>query len=158
GDGCQGVVGITFQRCAPGAVPRFQITFENPLPPNSVPLNPSDPKGGYNFRAELISDGQFIVDKVPIYIIPMNVQTMGPPAPTYASSGKYWQDTGASGCTGTQQPDWHDLSWNASVYPNTSVTFSACAAQTKEALATCTTHEIASVIGAGTCNTTADCP
>ncbi len=158
GDGCQGVVGITHQKCAPGATPRFRITFENPDAPSSVPLNPNDPKGGYNFRAELIGDNQFIVDKVPIYIIP-EAPAMGPPPPTqYYSQGTYWQDSGSPGCTGNQAPDWRDLSWNADVYGNTTVTFSACTAQTQADLDTCTPHEIATVTGSGTCTTTADCP
>jgi hypothetical protein len=157
GDGCDGLVGLTHQKCAPGATPRFQISFENP-PGAPVALNPNDPKGGYSFRAELIGDNQFIVDKVPIYIIP-TPGPMGPPTPTqYYTQGTYWQDTGSPGCKGNQAPDWRDLSWNAEVYANTSVTFSACTAQTTAALASCTPHEIASITGTGTCTTTADCP
>jgi hypothetical protein len=160
GDGCQGVVGITHQKCAPGAAPRFQILFTNPYAPNTVPLNPNDPKGGYNFRAELIGDGQFVVDKVPIYIIPQSAASMmGPPPPSmYYSTGKYWQDTGSQGCTGNETPDWRDLSWNAVVYQNTTVKFSACAAEAQADLATCTPHEIASVTGAGNCTSSTDCP
>ena len=73
GDGCSGVVGTEHQNCAPGATPRFNIAFTNPLP--GVPLHPTDPKGGYTFRAQLIGDDQFIVEEVPIYIIPANLDT-----------------------------------------------------------------------------------
>jgi hypothetical protein len=160
GDGCQGVVGVTHQKCAPGAAPQFKITFENPLAPNSIPLNPNDPMGGYSFRAELIADNQFVVDKVPIYIIPqVAVMMMGPPpAPTYYPSGTYSQATGSPGCTGNQAPDWRDLSWNAAVYANTTITFSACTGQTQAELTTCMPNEIAAVTGGGPCTSDANCP
>ena len=54
-------------------------------------------------------------------------------------------------------PDWRDLSWNADVYANTTVTFSACTALLAEDLSTCTPHVIASVTGGARCTTTADC-
>jgi hypothetical protein len=158
GDGCDGLVGITHQHCVPGATPRFQIDFANPSSPNAVPSNPSDPNGGYNFRAELIGDNQFIVEKIPIYIIPAAEAQMGPPEPTYYPMGSYHQDSAAPGCKGNQVPDWRDLSWNADVYGNTSVTFSACTAQDAASLDTCVPHTIATISGAGACAGDADCP
>jgi hypothetical protein len=157
GDGCNGLVGITHQHCIPGASPRFQIDFKNPASPNSVPLNTHDPKGGYNFRVELIADNQFIVEQIPVYIIPIAAPTVGPPAPQYYPTGSYHQDASAPGCKGNQQPDWRDLSWVADVYDNTSVTFSACTAWNETDLATCTPHVLATVRGIGTCSSDADC-
>jgi hypothetical protein len=158
GDGCPGLVGITHQKCVPGATPRFRIAIANPAAPNNVPLNPVDPNGGYNFRAELIGDGQFIVDYVPIYIIPKPAPPRPPPPPMYYPSGEYHQDIASPGCNGNQAPDWRDLDWSADVYGNTSITFNACAAQTQAALASCTPRAIAKVTGGGDCTTTADCP
>jgi hypothetical protein len=157
-DGCDGLIGITHQKCRPGATPEFQILFENPATPGNVPLNTNDPKGGYNFRAELIGDGQFVVDSIPIYIIPEPAPPMPPPAPMYYPSGQYHQDVASPGCMGNQAPDWRDLEWTADVYGNTSITFSACAAQTEEALATCVPKPIVKVAGGGACTTNADCP
>jgi hypothetical protein len=158
GDGCSGLIGIEHQNCTPGASPRFTIDFENPLGA-PVPLNPDDENGGWQFRADLIGDDQFVIDSVPIYIIPEDViPNMGPPPPEYLSQGEYWQDSGAPGCSGNAAPDWRDLSWNADVYPNTTVNFKACTAQTADGLETCTPKTIATVTGAGTCDATEDCP
>jgi hypothetical protein len=157
GDGCSGLLGIEHQNCVPGASPRFTIDFENPLGA-PVPPHPTDAGHGYHFRAELIGDDQFVIDSVPIYIIPEDViPNMGPPPPEHLEQGQYWQDSAAPGCTGNNAPDWRDLSWNADVYPNTTITFSACTAQTTTALAACTPHPIATVTGAGSCASSADC-
>ena len=156
GDGCSGLVGVTHQHCIPGASPRFTIDFENPAA-TPVPLNPNDPQGGYNFRAELIADGQFVVEQVPIYIIPVAAPMMPPPPPMYASQGTYWQDTSSPGCKGNQAPDWRDLSWTADVYANTTVTFNACSAETEAALSSCTPHQITTISGEGSCTADSDC-
>src|SRR4029077_5048265 len=99
GDGCSGGVGIEHTNCAPGATPRFEISFNNPLS-HPVPLNPNDPNGGYNFRAELIGDNEFIVDRVPIYIVPRDVTHPPAPVPQIVSTGSYWQTVAAPGCVG----------------------------------------------------------
>jgi hypothetical protein len=156
GDGCSGLVGVEHQRCVPGATPRFTLEFSNPKD-NPVPLNPRDPLGGYNFRAELIGNDQFIIDQVPIYIIPKDVIDDMGPEPEYHTSGEYFQDSSAPGCTGNKAPDWRDLSWSADVYKNTTVSFSACTGLFQEDLATCNPHVIASVTGGEDCHTTADC-
>jgi hypothetical protein len=85
------------------------------------------------------------------------IPNMGPPPPEHLEQGQYWQDSAAPGCTGNNAPDWRDLSWNADVYPNTTITFSACTAQNTTALAACTPHPIATVTGAGNCASSADC-
>lgn len=158
GDGCSGLIGITHQKCIPGAIPRFRIEIANPAAPNNVPLNPMDPNGGYNFRAELIGDGQFIVDYVPIYIIPKPAPPLPPPPPMYYPSGEYHQDVASPGCNGNQAPDWRDLDWSADVYKNTSITFNACAAQTEAGLASCMPRQIAKVTGGADCTSNAQCP
>jgi hypothetical protein len=158
GDGCSGLIGVTHQKCVPGATPRFQIEFTNPTAPNNVPLNPDDPNGGYNFRAELLGDSQFVVDHIPVYIIPEQADVMGPPAPQYYPSGEYHQDIASPGCSGNQAPDWRDLDWTADVYGNTSITFKACAARNQADLETCVPRAIAKVTGGADCASSADCP
>jgi hypothetical protein len=159
-DGCSGIFGTPtpyeHQHCVPGASPRFELAFTNPLP--GVPLNPADPNGGYNFRAELIGDNQFVVDKVPIYIIPRIVVTAPPPVPQVVASGSYWQDITAPGCQANQRPDWHDLKWSANVPNGTSVSFNVCASDKAPDLQTCPLTPLCTVTGGGPCTTNAQCP
>jgi hypothetical protein len=156
GDGCSGLIGLEHQRCVPGATPRFELAFDNPKA-SPVPNNPKDPNGGYNFRAELIGDSQFIVDRVPIYIIPHDVSPP-PPTPVFVPSGNYWQDVSATNCTGTQRPDWHDLAWNADIPEGTSIAFAVCAAEDKAQLGKCTPATVCTVTGGRSCSKDADCP
>lgn len=158
GDGCSGLIGIEHQNCVPGASPHFLIDFKNPAD-HPVPLNPHDPKGGYNFRAELIGNKTFIVDAIPIYIIPEAVPPTPAPPPNYYASGTYEQNVAASTCNQTQSPDWSDLTWEAEVYKNTSVTFSMCTSSDEAGLVNCPMHQhqIAKITGTTTCTRTADC-
>jgi hypothetical protein len=119
--------------------------------------NTNDPNGGYNFRAELIGDQQFIVDRVPIYIIPHSVAP-APPTPVYVASGSYWQDLSATKCVGTQRPDWHDLTWNADLPEGTTLSFGVCASEDKTQLSMCTPTPLATVTGGRSCAQNSDCP
>jgi hypothetical protein len=156
GDGCTGVIGTEHQNCAPGATPRFNIAFTNPLP--GVPKHPTDPNGGYTFRAQLIGDDTFVVEEVPIYIIPESLDTGPPEEPPVYAEGTYWQDTSSPGCAHENQtPDWADLSWDADVYRNTTIEFIACTATTVDDLDTCTPVEVAEITGGSDCVADADC-
>jgi hypothetical protein len=150
-------VGIEHQNCVPGATPTFHIDFTNPL--NApVPKNPADPNGGYYFRAELIANGKYFVDAVPIYVIPEDLSGMGPPAvPQLPATGTYWQDLPAKGCTGNTSPDWRDLTWNADIPAGTSVGFDVCTASTLVGLDSCAFTHIATAVGGGTCASDAEC-
>jgi hypothetical protein len=156
GDGCSGLVGAEHQRCAPGATPRFEITFTNPAN-KPVPNNPNDPYGGYNFRAELIGDNQYVMDKVPVYIMPHQVLPP-PPKTVFLPSGSYWQDISATNCMGTQRPDWSDLTWNADIPDGTSVSFGVCGADNKADLGSCTPTALAKVTGGSVCLADSGCP
>jgi hypothetical protein len=156
GDGCSGLVGIEHQHCAPGASPRFELEFTNPLA-HPVPPNPLDPNGGYNFRAELIGDGQFVVDRVPIYIIPRDVNNVPEPVAQVAPQGSYWQDVGAPGCSPTQRPDWHDLIWTADVPQGTSVSFNVCASDKATDLQTCPLTPLCTITGGAACIADSEC-
>jgi hypothetical protein len=156
GDGCSGLVNNEHQHCVPGASPRFEVEFTNPLG-SPVPSNPTDANGGYNFRAELIGDQQFVVDKVPIYIVPHDVDHSSMPVAQVAPSGTYWQDIASPGCSGNLAPDWHDLNWTADVPNGTSVSFAVCAADQTDALGTCDAKTLATITGGAACTNDADC-
>jgi Cys-rich repeat protein len=158
GDGCDGLIGLEHQNCRPGATPKFVVSITNPTNP-PVPPNPNDPKGGYNFRVDLIGDGRFYIDSVPIYVIPFDIDgSAPPPIPRVEEYGEYFQDvSSSSGCTGNERPDWQNLTWNAHVPDGTSLRFSVCTAESEEALETCTYTEIATISSQGTCTTDLDC-
>jgi len=157
-DDCVGVIGNVFQSCKPGASPRFQVLFTNPLD-NPVLLNPSDPLGGYNFKAQLIGNGQFLIDEVPIYIIPEDVIDDDPDVPVY-EEGQYWQDMQAAGCDpgDNERPDWDAMTWTGVVPEDANITFKACGGDTPEDLDTCTAYTIAQIDGRGACADDSDCP
>jgi hypothetical protein len=160
GDGCDGLVGAEHQKCAPGASPKFEVSFTNPLnapvPRNSLA---KDPNGGYNFRAELIANNTWVVDRVPIYIIPENVTMPGPPPPKVHASGTYTQNLAGTGCAAkTDLPDWNELTWRADIPFGTSVSFSACGGDSATALAACTPAPLATITGGSVCNVLLPCP
>jgi len=159
GDGCNGVIGAEFQKCAPGATPRFEISFTNPLSA-PVPRNSpaKDPNGGYNFKAQLIANNQFVVDTVPIYIIPENV-TSAPPPPKVYASGTYNQQLAANGCAGkTDLPDWSDLTWSSTIPNGTNVAFGVCSGMNASAAASCTPTPICKISGGAACSAMSPCP
>lgn len=157
GDDCEGVIGNVFQNCKPGATPRFLVNFENPTD-NPVAFNPDDPLGGYNFRAQLIGDGQFLIDEVPIYIIPDDVVPDEEELGVY-TEGNYWQDIFAAGCDSgaNERPDWDELTWTGSAPTGSTITFGACGGSTAAALESCTSYDIAQITGVGSCSDDSDC-
>jgi len=142
--------------CTPGATPKFRVSFTNPAAPNYVRPNPSDPQGGYHMRVELIGDDQYVVDQVPVYIIPANV-IPDPGEPLYAASGEYVQDTSASSCSGTEAPLWATLAWEDSLPFQTSIAWDICTAASQAGLDTCTYRRLATVSSGSACTTSAEC-
>lgn len=153
GDGCEPPIDITHQNCLPGATPNFRVTFENPLS-NPVPLNPDPNKDGYDFRVELIGNDQYLLDSIPVYVIPEEA----PPPPETYDSAAYWQDITGSKCIGNTRPDWHDLTWLADLPSGTSIEFDACASDDIAKLDSCTFKKVASVTASGACTSDSDCP
>jgi hypothetical protein len=147
----------THLRCRPGAAPRFQVTFGNPATPNHVPRNANDPNGGYNMRLELIGDGVYEVDRIPVYIIPEDV-IPEPPTQLYAASGSYEQSTAALACVNNEAPVWSTLSWSAELPDGTALRWELCSADSELALTDCALRSVAEVRGRGTCDDGADCP
>jgi cysteine-rich repeat protein len=91
----------TISKCAPGSTPKFAVQITNPFAPNNIAPNPSDPYGGYHFKLQLVGDHQYLLEEIPVYIIP--TQLAGPPAPdpnatSYRSTGVYEQVLFAKGC------------------------------------------------------------
>jgi hypothetical protein len=144
--------------CRPGSIPRFKVTFTNPstLP---VPPNPADPGGGYNMKLQLIGDGRFVVDEIPVYIVPSALAL--PPAPTpvtqYAANATY-QQVVETDCGGTQLPWWGGLDYNASIPPDTRVEFALCGGRTDAELASCALQPVATVTSGAACTTSSTCP
>jgi hypothetical protein len=88
-------------RCTPGATPKFLVQFTNPAEPNSVDPNPNDPNGGYHFELQIIGNNTYLLDKVPVYIIPtdgVEPSVDPPPAGAYQTSGTYEQEVFGAGC------------------------------------------------------------
>jgi hypothetical protein len=87
--------------CQPGAVPYFHVSFTNPYD-NPVPTNPADPNGGWHFKLTLVGDGQYLLDEVPVYIVPSDVMVPEPPsddgAGAFQESGSYEQQVYGAGC------------------------------------------------------------
>ncbi|MDB4974465.1 MAG: internalin, partial [Myxococcaceae bacterium] len=145
----------TFQACRPGATPTFKITITNPLSPNNVPSNPLDPYGGYHMKLQLIGDGKFVVDEVPVYLIPQNSGSSS--GSQFPVSGTYDQ-TIATSCSGTDAPTWRALYWDATLPAGTSVVWSLCSGRTAAELSACTLRKAATVRPGAICSTSATCP
>jgi hypothetical protein len=147
----------THVNCRPGAAPRFRVRFTNPEAPNQVRNNPDDPQGGYNMRLDLIGDGTYVVDQIPVYILPENV-VPDPPTQLYPASASYEQTLGSAACSGNDAPLWSALAWSASMPSGTGLRWEACTADSEQSLARCTPKLLAEVHTGAACNVPADCP
>src|SRR5690606_39277005 len=88
----------------------------------------------FDFWIEVVGNGTFVLERVPVRIVvPSNV-------PTYPPSGSYWRDyDSTSFCEGTERPDWNNLTWETVDLPaGTSIRWEIRAAQTLAGLATAT--------------------
>ncbi|MET0387322.1 MAG: hypothetical protein ABW321_15245 [Polyangiales bacterium] len=135
--------------CAPGSAPKFKVTFTNPSDA-PVPPNSNDAYGGYHFKLQIIGNKKYLLDEVPVYIIPTN-NTMGPPGMggdgLFQPTGVYMQDVEASSCPRlmggsggvitNDLPNWSDLYFDADVPEGASIDFQLCAADSKTALDDC---------------------
>lgn len=146
----------THINCRPGATPRFKITITNRPPPNAVPTNPNDPNGGWNMKLQLIGDSTYIVDQIPVYIIPEDV-VADPPTEIFAQTGTYEQEAKAIGCMGTESPVWKSLYWNATVPSGTKMTWQLCGGNTDAELASCSWKTAGVVQSGGACANDLDC-
>jgi len=156
GNGCSGVAGIEHQGCLPGATPRFNVSITNPLgtpvPPNTAPGS----NGGYNFRLQLVANDRYVVDEIPVFILPLEEMVV-PPATVYEPEGTYWQDVASTSCAGSERPSWRDLLFNVTVPDGTDVEFDACGGDSQAELDACTLAPVITVTGSGACTMDSDC-
>jgi len=145
----------TFTACGFGAVPSFRITITNPPAPNNVPLSMLDANGGYQMKLQLIGDGQYVMDEVPVYVIPKDV-VPDPSTSFFTPSGSYEQIV-SSLCTGTGAPNWRSLYWTANIPANTSLVWKVCSGATDAEAAICTLRTAATVTSGGACTSSSQC-
>jgi len=158
----------TQYNCLPGSAPKFTVTFTNP---SNAPVEPNmnDPYGGYHFRLRITGDKQYLLDEVPVYIIPTNHAPMGPPgggmASGYEVSGTYEQDILSAICPlVTDLPQWSDMFVSAGMPEGTSMDIELCTKDKTEDLAGCVwsnggsgTRKKVTVRSQGTCNNDNQC-
>jgi len=163
----------TQYQCAPGSAPKFSVTFTNPTDA-PVPPNPNDPYGGYHFRMQLFGDKQYLLDEVPVYIVPTTHMPMGPPgggSGKYQLSGTYEQDIDTAACplssggvVTNDLPQWSDLYFSAGLPEGTSIDMELCTKEKVADLASCVwsdggpaTRKKVTVRSKGTCASDAQC-
>jgi hypothetical protein len=150
---CSGAPGLyncsTQYNCRPGAAPKFKVTFTNPESA-PVPPNPDNSYGGYLFKLQLKGDGKYLLDEIPVFIIPTT--KMAPPPPgTYRTDGVYQQDIDATSCKlerqtngsfefnprSTDLPQWRDLYFKADIPSGASIDFELCTGDNEAELDSC---------------------
>ena len=120
--------GHTFVQCLPGTNVDFTIAFRNDF------VMPTTVAQVFDFWIEVVGNGTFVLERVPVRIVvPSNV-------PTYPPSGSYWRDYDSTlFCEGTERPDWNDLTWETVDLPaGTSIRWEIRASATLAGLATAT--------------------
>jgi hypothetical protein len=182
-DGCEDVADTiddmidrpdTHLNCTASATPQFRVTFGNPedAPVDckcDVDPTHADCDGwngtdclGWSMTLQLVADNQYIVEQIPVYIIPRDVA----PEPNYTEydpSGSYWQDFGSPNCTDTETTDWNQFEWSLKLptSPGASVSWQVCTSDTPfTSTTTCNLTTVATVTTDGmlACSTSADCP
>jgi hypothetical protein len=163
----------TQYQCAPGSAPKFSVTFTNPSDA-PVPPNPTDPYGGYHFRLQIIGDGKYTLDEVPVYIIPTTHTAMGPPGggAGFKASGTYEQNIDTAACPALSAgggvtndlPQWSDLYFSAGLPEGTSIDMELCTKEKPQELASCmwsdggsTTRKRVTVRSKGVCHNDNQC-
>ncbi len=116
--------GSTFVQCLPGTSVDFRIAFRNDIVmPTSVPQV-------FTFFIEVIGDGTFVLERIPVRIV------VPPDVPLYPPSGEYWRDYDSTlYCAPNERPDWGNLTWQIVSMPaGTSVRWELRAAMDAAAL------------------------
>ena len=126
---CSGTSGgHTFVQCLPGTHVDFSIAFRNDV------VMPTATPQVFDFWIEVVGNGTFVLERVPVRIVvPSNL-------PAYPPSGSYWRDyDSTSFCEGTERTDWNNLTWETVDIPTgTSIRWEVRASQTLAGLATAT--------------------
>jgi len=126
---CTGISGgSTFIQCLPGTSVDFRVSFQNSIVmPTAVPQV-------FDFFIEVIGDGTYVLERVPVRIV------VPPSVPLYPPSGTYFRDYDSTlYCASNERPDWGDLSWQLVSLPaGTSVRWELRASDTLAGVATAT--------------------
>jgi hypothetical protein len=140
----------THTQCGVGATPRFQVTFRNPPAPGNVPPHPTNPGGGYHMVLQVVGDGNLVLDRIPVYIVPSDA-VPDPLPDTFAGSGHYQQEVPTSGCSAGEGATWRALYWNATLPEGTRIRFEICAGDSDEELAQCAFMEAFELVPGAPC-------
>jgi hypothetical protein len=142
-----------------------------------VPLNANDPYGGYHFKLQIIGNKKYLLDEVPVYIIPTkNVTTVPTPGGggAFQATGVYAQDIDAAFCPRLSAggavitndlPTWSDLYFNANIPEGSAIEFELCTSETpitdptqcKWSDGTSNTRKKITVRSKGSCTDTSQC-
>ncbi|MCA9609527.1 MAG: VWA domain-containing protein [Myxococcales bacterium] len=99
---CTGISGgSTFVQCLPGTHVDFRISFRNDIVmPTMVPQV-------FDFFIEVLGNGSFVLQRVPVRIV------VPPSVPLYPPDGSYWRDYDSTlYCAPNERPDWGNLTWD----------------------------------------------
>ncbi|HBQ09749.1 MAG TPA: hypothetical protein DEF51_00680, partial [Myxococcales bacterium] len=122
---CAGISGgRTFVQCLPGTNVDFRIAFRNDIVmPTSMPQV-------FDFFIEVVGDGTFVLDRIPVRIL------VPPDRPLYPPEGRYWRDYDSTvHCADNERPDWGNLTWQTVSMPSgTSIRWELRAADSLAAL------------------------
>jgi hypothetical protein len=163
GSGCAGVADTdgdgtpdTHLGCSALAHPEFDVTFSNGTGDDAVPPNGADPQGGYQMALQVLGDRRYLLDQVPVYLVPRDV-IPDPVPPLYSASASYEQTVVANGCEEREGPLWLSLVFDATVPEGSELVFDMCGGESEAALGSCTFSPIATVTRGGPCDEQNDC-
>lgn len=163
-NGCTGVADTngdgtadTHLGCAALARPEFNVTFSNGTGADEVPPNTVDAQGGYHMALRVLGDRRYLLDQIPVYLVPRDV-IPDPVPPLHSASASYEQSLSSSGCAEREGPQWLSLVFDATVPDGTELAFELCGADSEAGLATCTFTPVATIThGATSCDEQNDC-
>jgi hypothetical protein len=104
---CAGISGgTTFVQCLPGTRVNFNVAFRNNF------VEPTATPQVFDFWIEVVGDGTFVLERIPVRIV------VPPSVPLYPPSGSYWRNYDSTAhCASTEAPDWNALTWDAPRIP-----------------------------------------
>jgi hypothetical protein len=104
---CQTISGgHTFIQCLPGTTVDFRVAFQNDF------VMPTMEPQVFDFWIEVVGDGSFVLERIPVRIL------VPPELTLYPASGSYWRDYDSTlYCTATERPDWNELTWEIAELP-----------------------------------------
>lgn len=104
---CSGISGgRVFIQCLPGTEVDFRVAFQNDFLPPTLTAQVFD------FYLEVVGDGTYVLERVPVRIV------VPPLEASFAPEGRYWRDHDSTvRCHDNERPDWLELVWDAPSLP-----------------------------------------